>query len=79
MPKAFAERQQAITDDEVREAVQFFKFEHLPKDLQAVSKPFYELAYRVATELPDNPERVMTLRKLVEAKDCAVRTLLYGR
>ena len=54
---------------------QFFAFEHLPPYLQEVSKPFSELAAVVLT-LPRNPERTVALRKLLEAKDCAVRALL---
>jgi len=55
--------------------MQFFSYEHLPAHLQAVSKPFGELAVVVLT-LPRNPERTVALRKLLEAKDCAVRALL---
>lgn len=51
---------------------QFFTYEHLKPELQAVSKPFGELA-KVVLELPANPERTAALRKLLEAKDCAVR------
>ncbi len=57
--------------------LQFFAYEHLPPHLQAVSKPFCELAHKIADELPGNPERTVALRKLLEAKDCAVRALLY--
>lgn len=57
--------------------LQFFAWEHLPPDLQAVSKPFGELARKVANELPRNPERTVALRKLLESKDCAVRALLF--
>lgn len=57
--------------------LQFFGYEHLPEHLQAVSKPFAELANRVVDTLPSNPERTVALRKLLEAKDCAVRALLY--
>ena len=56
--------------------MQFFTFEHLPPHLQAVSKPFANLATMVVTTLPRNPERTAALRKLLEAKDCAVRALL---
>lgn len=56
--------------------LQFFAYEHLPEKLQAVSKPFCELAEQVS-KLPQNPERTMALRKLLEAKDCAVRAMLF--
>jgi len=55
--------------------IQFFAYSHLPPHLQAVSKPFGELADKIL-ELPRNPERTVALRKLLEAKDAAVRSLL---
>ncbi len=57
--------------------LQFFTYAHLPAHLQAVSKPFGELAEQMVCELPRNPERSAGLRKLLEAKDCAVRALLF--
>lgn len=57
--------------------LQFFEFKHLRPDLQEVSRPFGELAQEIIAKLPRNPERTVALRKLLEAKDCAVRALLY--
>ena len=57
--------------------MQFFAYEHLPPHLQAVSKPFGDLAKQIVETLPQNAERTAGLRKLLEAKDCAVRALLY--
>ncbi len=51
----------------------FFAFEHLPPHLQAVSAPCHDLAFDMATTLPDGPELTAGLRKLLEAKDCCVR------
>lgn len=56
--------------------LQFFEFAHLPENLQAVSRPFGELA-QIVDRLPDNPEKTTALRKLLEAKDCAVRAVLF--
>ena len=70
--------------------LQFFAFEHLPPHLQDVSRPFCQLAHAIvmgdnASEagtvtmgkaLPRNPERTVALRKLLEAKDAAVRALV---
>ncbi len=56
--------------------MQFFAWEHLPPRLAEVSQPFGQLALLVVETLPDNTERVEALRKLLEAKDCAVRALL---
>lgn len=57
--------------------LQFFKYEHLPEAMQAVSKPFGELAQKLIDTLPSNPERTAALRKLLEAKDCAVRSMIF--
>ena len=56
--------------------LQFFAYQHLPQHLQAVSKPFGELAEQIVETLPRNPERTVALRKLLEAKDAAVRALV---
>lgn len=56
--------------------MQFFAYDHLPTTLQDVSRPFCQLATRMVKTLPRNPERTVALRKLLEAKDAAVRALL---
>ena len=56
--------------------LQFFAYSHLPPHLQAVSKPFGDLAQQIVDTLPRNPERTVALRKLMEAKDAAVRALV---
>lgn len=57
--------------------LQFFAYEHLPEHLQEISKPFSELASKIVAGTPSNPERTVALRKLLEAKDCAVRAVLF--
>ena len=57
--------------------MQFFAYSHLPEHLQAVSKPFGDLAQVIFETLPRNPERSVALRKLLEAKDAAVRAKLF--
>ena len=57
--------------------LQFFHYEHLPVPLQTISKPFCDLANSLVDTLPSNPERTTALRKLLEAKDCAVRAQLF--
>lgn len=57
--------------------LQWFAFAHLPAHLQEASAPFHVLAWTLVGALPRNPERTVALRKLLEAKDCAVRALLY--
>lgn len=66
-------------DPNAEPMLQFFKYEHLKSlALQAVSMPFCQLAEWMVTTLPRNPERTVGLRKLLEAKDCAVRAALYN-
>jgi len=55
---------------------QFFAYSHLPPHLQDVSRPFADLAALIIATLPRNPERTVALRKLLEAKDAAVRAKL---
>lgn len=57
--------------------MQFFAYAHLPEHLQAVSRPFGELANHLVSTLPRNPERTVALRKLLESKDAAVRANLF--
>lgn len=71
--------------------LQFFEYKHLPPHLQMVSKPFHDLAHAIVkgdnvpeagtvtigSPLPANAERTVALRKLLEAKDCAVRAVLF--
>lgn len=57
--------------------LQFFAYEHLPEHLQTVSRSFSLLAWEMIAILPRNPERTVALRKLLEAKDCAVRARLF--
>lgn len=56
--------------------LKWFAWEHLPEKLQAVSKPFGQLATLVCTAIEPGPERTVALRKLLEAKDAAVRAAL---
>jgi len=53
-----------------------FKYDHLPEDMQAVSAHVCECARKLDEILPAGPEKETCLRKLLEAKDCAVRTLI---
>ena len=57
--------------------LQFFVYGHLPPHLGEISKPFGELAQTIVDTLPRNPERTVALRKLLEAKDAAVRAKLF--
>lgn len=57
--------------------LQFFSYAHLPVNLQTVSQPFHDLATHLDASLPVNPEKTTALRKLLEAKDCAIRAMLF--
>lgn len=56
--------------------LQFFEYGHLPDHLQEISAKFEPLARWMCEVLPRNPERIVALRKLLEAKDAAVRAAL---
>jgi hypothetical protein len=56
----------------------FFHYAHLPAALQSASSPFCALASLLVTTLPRNAERTVALRKLLEAKDAAVRANVGG-
>ena len=60
----------------IQHVLKYFAYEHLPEKLKAVSAPFGELAKQVAERAPDNQETTVALRKLLEAKDAAVRAAL---
>jgi len=61
----------------MRQFMQFFQYDHLPPALQEVSRPFCVMAAHLVETLPANPESTVAMRKLMEAKDCAVRAALY--
>ena len=50
-----------------------FSYAHLPPALGDVSKLFHDLAHHLAATLPSDVERAVALRRLLEAKDAAVR------
>lgn len=63
-------------NDKPDHIMQFFAYGHLPAALQEISKPFCDMADMIVETLPRNPERTVALRKLLEAKDAAVRAKL---
>lgn len=57
--------------------LRYFDHAHLPPHLQVVSAPFAELAHYVAETLQlEGAELTTGLRKMLEAKDCVVRSAL---
>jgi len=55
----------------------WFSFDHLTEDLQSVSSLFAGLVVEICFKIAPGPERTVALRKLLEAKDAAVRAKLY--
>jgi hypothetical protein len=56
--------------------LKYFNYSHLPPHLQAPSRLFAALVVDIVRNIPDNEERGVALRKLLEAKDAAVRAML---
>ena len=56
--------------------LQWFAYAHLPAHLQLVSGLFHQLAMNITEQVLPGPERTVALRKLLEAKDAAVRATL---
>jgi len=72
----------------IAHVLQFFAYEHLPPHLREVSQHFHWLAHALVGQAPTHgnsehrqltltgPELTVALRKLLEAKDAAVRAAL---
>lgn len=63
-------------DPEASPILRYFEYSHLPEKLQAVSEQFHMMAHDLERALPKGAEKSTALRKLLEAKDCAVRAAL---
>ncbi|HMG43953.1 MAG TPA: hypothetical protein VK611_21650 [Acidimicrobiales bacterium] len=59
-----------------RQIARWFEHDHLPEHLQPVAAECAGLAEEMIGRLPDGPELTTGLRKLLEAKDCFVRSLV---
>ena len=57
--------------------MKWFAYDHLPPVLRAVSKGFYVIAEQLCDTVAPGPERTVALRKLLEAKDAAVRAAIH--
>lgn len=69
-----------FTDEEIETdpILRYFHYAHLPDKLRPTSERFCILAFYIITSLPRNAERTAALRKLLEAKDAAVRANIGG-
>jgi hypothetical protein len=57
--------------------IKWFDYGHLPEHLQKISGMFYPIACAIESELEPGPEREVAFRKLLEAKDAAVRAAVH--
>jgi hypothetical protein len=64
-----------FTADEIAQdpILRFFHYSHLPPGLQGRCRPFFDLARHIMNTTARCEERSVALRKLLEAKDAAVR------
>lgn len=65
-----------MPNDEPEPMLRWFEYAHLPAHLQPTSALFHNVAHNLVATVPRNPERTVALRKLLEAKDAAVRANL---
>lgn len=75
---AFCEEREAESFEDLAKEepiMKFFAYAHLPEHLRDVSRQFAGVA-KMILFLPRNAERTTALRKLLESKDCAVRSRL---
>lgn len=65
-----------MTHPSITGLLRWFEYEHLPEHLQTTSRKFHALAHGLVDEIMPNAELTVALRKLLEAKDAAVRAKL---
>jgi hypothetical protein len=70
------ERELGLMEKPEERMMKWFRFEHLPDGLQETSRKFHSLAFDIVESVESGPERTVALRKLLEAKDAAVRAKL---
>lgn len=61
----------------MKQFLQFFRTDALPYAAKPIGKQFFELARLCIDTLPPNPESTVAMRKLMEARDCAVRAITF--
>jgi hypothetical protein len=60
-------------DEETRHIMQFFEYTHLPDNTWFTGAAYSDVAKHIIAEAPQNPERIVALRKLLESRDAAMR------
>ncbi len=64
-----------VLPEESNVILELFGYENLPVKLAVIAVPFYKLAVDLDTFLPESEDKTDTLRKLLIARNAAVRTL----
>lgn len=74
----YVEKEVAFETPTPEGIIQYFDFEHLENaEAARVSSAFYQVARFVDDTLDSGPEKSTALRKLLEAKDAAVRSAIF--
>ena len=72
--KEIKELAKKILHPSTLEVMQWFEYKHLPPNLQETSKYFHHVAWAIASSCYEGgAENTYCMRRLLEAKDCAVR------
>lgn len=66
-----------MSDPNEERMLKWFEYKHLPEKLQVISSQFSNMAHGIVHLVAPGPERTVALRKLLEAKDAAVRAAVY--
>jgi hypothetical protein len=66
-----------MVEEHEERMLKWFAWAHLPDHLQWVSRLFDDLARMVVARVEPGAERTVSLRKLLEAKDAAVRGTVH--
>lgn len=66
----------AVLRKDTQRLLSHFSWQHLPAELQLVSRPFGELAEHLVVVLGESPDTTKALNELLAAKDWAVRARL---
>lgn len=56
--------------------LKWFACDYVPAHLKEVSSKFKDVANYIVLTIPEGPERTVALRKLLESKDAAVRSVI---
>lgn len=80
MTKKEPHENKLMFDDNPREAMEpllrWFQSAHLPAPLKEMMVKFRFIADEIVVSMPPSAERTIALRKLIEAKDAAIRGLV---